>query len=164
MPLYDAVKDLRLVVERVEPEPHELALKHFTRRTTVFHLHGAGHEGVGEDVTYEEAHHLDVQLPDLTGEHTVDTFSALVADQPGYRPWGLESAALDLALRRAGRSLADTVGREPRPVRFVVSQSAVEELLALYPDLRFKLDASDKWTDGVVAKLAATGAGDGVDL
>ena len=37
------------------------------------------------------------------GEHTVDSFSALVADQPGYRPWGLESAALDLALRQAGR-------------------------------------------------------------
>jgi hypothetical protein len=164
MPLYDAVKDLKLVVERVELESHEQPVKTFTRRTTVFHLHGAGHEGVGEDVTYEEAHHLDVELPDLAGEHTLDSFSALVAGEPGYRVWGLESAALDLALRQAGRSLAEAVGREPRPVTFVVSQSAARELLALYPGLRFKLDASDSWTDEVAAELAATGAVDVVDL
>ena len=167
MPLYDAVKDLSIAIERVELEPHELAVKHFTRRTTVIHLHGAGHEGAGEDVSYEE----DLQLaftadavPDLTGEHTLDSFSALVAGQPGYRPWGLESAALDLALRQAGLSLAAVVDREPKPVTFVVSQSAVRELLALYPTLRLKLDASDSWTDEIVAELAATGAVDVVDL
>ena len=49
-------------------------------------------------------------------------------------------------------------------MRFCVSQSAVKELRALYPELRFKLDASDKWTDEVVAELAATGAVDVVDL
>ena len=31
-----------------------------------------------------------------------------------YRRWAFESAALDLALRQAGRSLADAVGRAPR--------------------------------------------------
>ena len=167
MPLYDAVKDLSLTVERVELERHELPVKHFTRRTTVVHLHGAGHEGVGEDVSYEEDLQLaftDDALPDLTGEHTIDSFSALVAGQPGYRTWGLESAALDLALRQAGRSLADAAGRDPQPVRFVVSQNKVRELLDLYPALRFKLDASDSWTDEVVAELAATGAVDVVDL
>ncbi len=167
MPLYDAVKDLSITVERVELEPYELPLKHFTRRTTVVHLHGTGHEGVGEDVSYDGdlqlAFTLDA-LPDLTGEHTVDSFSALVADQPGYRPWGLESAALDLALRQAGRSLAEVVGHEARPVRFVVSQSAIRELRDLYPELRFKLDASDSWTDAVVAELGATDAVDVVDL
>lgn len=164
MPTYDRVKDLPLTVERVEHEGLVLPLQHITRRTTVFHLHGAGEEGVGEDVTYEEAHHEDVELPDLGGEHTLESFSALVAGQPGYRVWGLESAALDLALRQAGRSLADAVGREPQPVRFVVSQSAVDELRSLYPEIRFKLDASDTWTDEVVAGLAATGAVDVVDL
>ena len=167
MPLYDTVKDLSFTVERVELEPHELPLKHLTRRTTVVHLHGAGHEGVGEDVSYDGelqlAFTLDA-LPDVTGEHTLESFSALVADQPGYRPWGLESAALDLALRQTGCSLAEAVGREARPVRFVVSQSAIRELLDLYPELRFKLDASDSWTDEVVAELAATGAVDVVDL
>ena len=164
MPLYDAVRDLTLRIESVELEPHVLPLKHITRRTTVVHLHGGGHEGVGEDVTYEEAHHQDVELPDLTGEHTLDSFSALVATEPGYRVWGLEAAALDLALRQAGISLAAAVGREPAPVRFVVSQSAVPELRELYPEIRFKLDASDRWTDEVVAELAATGAVDVVDL
>ncbi len=85
--------------------------------------------------------------------------------QPGYRTWGLESAALDLALRQAGRSLADAVGRDPQPVRFVVSQSdGARAGSTLYPALRFKLDASDSWTDEVVAELAATGAVDVVDL
>ena len=167
MPLYDHVRDLPLSIERVELEPHSLPLRHMTRRTTVVHLHGAGEEGVGEDVSYDGDLQLaftDDALPDLRGEHTLDAFSALVADQPGYRPWGLESAALDLALRQAGLSLAAAVGREPRPVRFVVSQSAVRELRELYPEIRFKLDASDKWTPEVVAELAETGAVDVVDL
>ena len=167
MPLYDSLADLELTVERVGLEQLSFPLQHFTRRTTVIHLHGAGHEGVGEDVSYEEdlqlAFTVDA-LPDLTGEHTLDSFSALVGDQPSYRPWGLESAALDLALRQGGRSLAETVGREPRPVRFVVSQSAAEEWLAAAPGLRFKLDASDEWTEERVAVLAATGAVDVVDL
>jgi hypothetical protein len=164
MPLFDAVKNLPFTIERFELEPHVLPLKHITRRTTVFHLHGAGEEGVGEDVTYEEAHHQDVRLPDLAGRHTIGSFSELVAAEPGYRIWGLESAALDLALRQAGRSLADVVGREPRPVTFVVSQNNPREWLAVAPELRFKLDASDSWTDELVAELASTGAVDVVDL
>ena len=163
-PLYDAVKDLPLTIDQVELEPHVLPLRHITRRTTVFHLRGRGHEGVGEDVTYEEAHHQGVELPDLSGEHTIDSFSRLVAAEPGYRVWGLESAALDLALRQAGRSLADTVERESRPVTFVVSQNNPREWLAVAPELRFKLDASDSWTDEVVAELASTGTVDVVDL
>jgi hypothetical protein len=155
MPLYDAVKDLPLRIERIAHEQLVLPLKHITRRTTVFHLHGLDHEGVGEDVTYEEAHHEDVELPPLAGAHTLEGFSDLVADVPGYRRWGLESAALDLALRQAGLSLAEAVGREPRPVTFVVSQNDPQGWLAVEPGLRFKLDASDRWTDEVVAELPA---------
>jgi len=167
MPLYDSVRDLKLAVERVELEHLDLTLKHMTRRTTVVHLHGAGHEGVGEDVSYEEDLQLaftEEALPDLTGEHTLDSFSALVADQPSYRPWGLESAALDLALRQNGLSLAEAVDRESQAVRFVVSQSDVAGWRAASPGIRFKLDAGDSWTDEVVAELAATGAVDVVDL
>ena len=68
MPLYDSVRDLKLSVERVELEHLDLTLKHMTRRTTVVHLHGAGHEGVGEDVSYEEDLQLaftEDALPDL---------------------------------------------------------------------------------------------------
>ncbi len=60
-PLFDSVRSLPLTIERVEHEPNVLPLKHITRRTTVFRLHGAGEEGVGEDVTYEEAHHEAVR-------------------------------------------------------------------------------------------------------
>jgi hypothetical protein len=158
---------LKLVVEDVQLEPLAHPLGFMTRRTTVIHLRGAGHEGLGEDVSYEEDIQLaftDDALPSLTGEHTLESFSALVAEQPSYRPWGLESAALDLALRQAGLSLAEAVGREAKPIRYVVSQKAVRELLELYPALRFKLDASDSWTDEIVAELAGTGAVDVVDL
>src|SRR5207237_1057236 len=64
-----------------------------------------------------------------------------------YRRWAFESAALDLALRQAGVSLAEALGREPQPVRFVVSlrlgeppsAEPVRRLLGLYappPDHR----------------------------
>ena len=38
-----------------------------------------------------------------------------------WRRWAFESAALDLALRQAGRSLPAMLGREARPLRFVNS-------------------------------------------
>ena len=167
MPLFDLVRELPFVIDRIELEPHALPLKHLTRRTTVIRLHGDGQEGVGEDVSYDGELQLaftDDALPPLAGRHTLEAFSDLVAGQPGYRPWGLESAALDLALRQAGTSLAAVTGREPKPVRFVVSQSAIREWRELYPELRFKLDASDKWTEALVAELAETGAVDVVDL
>jgi hypothetical protein len=39
----------------------------------------------------------------------------------GLRNWAFESAALDLALREAGRSLHDVLELETQPVRFVNS-------------------------------------------
>ena len=39
-----------------------------------------------------------------------------------YRRWAFESAALDLGLRQAGRTLVEAVEREPRPVTFVTSR------------------------------------------
>ena len=142
----------------------------FTRRTTVIHLHGAGEEGIGEDVIYVGEDQLAFQqagpVLDLAGEHTLESFSAaLPGDLYEYRRWAFESAALDLALRQAGRSLADATERVPRPLTFVVStRQRIDEWLRLYPGLRFKLDAEDDWTDDVVAELAATGAIDTIDL
>jgi L-alanine-DL-glutamate epimerase-like enolase superfamily enzyme len=152
--------------------------------TTVVHLQGAGEEGIGEDVTYAaEDHPPPADLP-LAGSHSLDSLSELMGrltlfvrepDMPAYldyRRWALESAALDLALRQAGRSLAEAVGREPRPVTFVSSkrlddpQSAdqLRPWLEMYPTLRFKLDPMTSWDDELVAELAATGAVDSVDL
>jgi hypothetical protein len=44
------------------------------------------------------------------------------------------------------------------------SLAPLDHRLALYPDLRFKLDATSSWDDDLVAALVATGAVDSVDL
>ena len=179
MSLYDAVRELPLTVEGYELELLSLqARADFLRKTTVIHLLGAAEEGIGEDVTYQGEEHdrLQQRGPDLplAGSWTVHTFSEHLATLPlfdaepaqhayyDYRRWAFESAALDLALRQAGLSLGAALGREARPVSFVVSgglgdpPSTVRfhEWLALYPGLRFKLDAQPGWTEQLVAELA----------
>lgn len=147
--LWALVRDLPLVIERVELEPLSVRYSaEFERRTTVVHLHGGGQEGIGEDVIYDpELHVLDpisvppserTAQPDaphpLLGEMTLasfsrrlahlDLFGALTPGQPAYRRyriWAYESAALDLALRQAGTSLHTALDRRPAPLRFVVS-------------------------------------------
>ena len=188
MSTYERIADLPLVVESHELELLEQAVSSdFVRTTTQVHLRGAGAEGIGEDVTYDgEAHdrlHAAPPLP-LEGEWTLRSFSEqleeldLWPEPPGmaafrdYRRWAFESAALDLALRQAGRSLADALGLTPRPVRFVVSMrlgepSSVEpirRLLETYPETRFKLDPVPDWTPELVAELAGLGRVDVVDL
>ena len=83
-------------------------------------------------------------------------------DFEDYRRWAFESAALDLALRQAGRSLGDVVGRAPEPVTFVASgglgdppsTARLRSFLAVHPTLRFKLDARPDWTDGDLRRAA----------
>jgi hypothetical protein len=184
--LYDAVAGLPLELDSVELERLSLRVSDdFTRATTVVHLRGGGEEGIGEDVTYAAAEHDDPPVPDVTGGwDSLDAFSRrldevdLFRGEPeqhayhDYRRWAWESAALDLALRQAGTSLAEAVGREPRPVRFVVSMrlpepptiEPIRRWLELYPWLQFKLDPTSAWTDELVDELAATGAVESVDL
>jgi hypothetical protein len=190
---YEKIAGLHLEVEGYELEGRELRFsEEFTRRTTTIHLRGAGEEGLGEDVTYSPPDHESFEqatpLP-LEGSYTIDSFSAaldaydLFPVPPQYdnarsfRRWGFESAALDLALRQAGTTLAEAVGREPRPVNFVVSMrltpfdhegpETADRLLAVlerYPNTRFKLDPANSWTQELVDGLAATGAVDTFDL
>ncbi len=171
MATYDSIRTLPLHIDGyyLEPLEREVA-RGFTLRRTVIVLHGRGEEGRGEEVDYDPAQQTRFQehggeLP-LAGEHTLESFSLLQSGQTEYRRWGLESAALDLALRQAGLSLGEAVGRTPQPLRFVVSTRVanVPRWLALYPELRFKLDPGSDWTDGIVASLAATGRVDTVDF
>src|SRR5918999_1791883 len=107
----------------------------FERITTHVRLVGAGADGLGEDVSlFREdgtaLHETQPSLP-LAGEWTLAGFCEhlatleLWAKPPEWevarhlRNWAFESAALDLALRQAGRSLHDVLGLEPQPVRFV---------------------------------------------
>ena len=185
MSLYDAVADLPFEIESYDLERLEYVISpEFTRVTTLVHLRGGGEEGIGEDVTYTSTDHPPPADLQLGGSHTLDSYSKLLdgfelftaAPQMeasrDYRRWAFESAALDLALRQAGRSLAEAVDREPMPVTFVASrrlldpQSAdqLKPWLEAYPTLRFKLDPTIDWDEQLIAELAETGAVDSVDL
>ena len=138
MSTYAVLSDLPLTIESHELERLEQAVSsEFTRVTTLVQLRGAGEEGIGEDVTYSEEDHARFAAPGaelpLAGAWTLDSFSEqlesldLWPEPPGmeafrdYRRWAFESAALDLALRQAGKSLAEALEREPKPLRFGAS-------------------------------------------
>ena len=160
MSLWDSVRHLPLHVDGyyLEPLGREVATG-FTLKRTVVVLHGRGEEGRGEEVDYDpraqEVFQADEGKLPFAGEHTLESFSLLQSGQTEYRRWAIESAALDLALRQAGLSLGGAVGREPQPLRFVVSTrvKSVPGWLELYPELRFKLDPDPDWTDEVIAGL-----------
>jgi len=151
------------------------------RSTTVIALQGRSEEGLGEDVTYANEDHdalgaAGPSLP-LAGSWTIEGFSAhldtldLFPAPPGdevyrnYRRWAFESAALDLALRQAGRPLHELLGRTPRPVNFVASVrlpepptlAPVDARLARHAGLRFKLDPTPDWDAALIGELAARG-------
>jgi hypothetical protein len=182
---YALISDLPLTIEGHELErlEHE-ASSEFTRVTTIVGLHGGGDVGLGEDVAYSAADHdrlhaIGAELP-LAGEWTIDSFSRhldgveLFPEPPemaafgDYRRWAFESAALDLALRQAGRSLAAVLDREPSPLRFVVSTRAsidhLRKLLEVHPATRLKLDPVPDWTPELVGELAGMDRVDTLDL
>jgi hypothetical protein len=192
---WDRVAQLPVEIESHSLEGRELAFsEEFTRMTTLIHLVGGGHEGIGEDVVYDGLDHVALQaeggsLP-LAGSYTLESFSAALDStiplwsappvrdvSPRYRRWAFESAALDLALRQAGRSLADVLEREPRPLNYVVSMrfampgvegperaDRLHAVLSRYPGTRFKLDPTNAWTRELIDELVATGAVDSLDL
>jgi hypothetical protein len=186
---YDLVSNLSLEIDSYELEGLRVDVSpEFARLTTVVHLHGGGHEGIGEDVTYSADDQTAFQetgpsFP-LKGSFTIDSFSQLLErlglwpSGPGleqfrpYRTWAFESAALDLALRQAGISLGEVLERDPQPVNFVSSMrlgepASFEPLKAwldLYSDLRFKLDPTGSWTEQLIEQLVATKAVDTLDF
>jgi L-alanine-DL-glutamate epimerase-like enolase superfamily enzyme len=160
----------------------------FERLSTIVHLQGGGIAGIGEDVVYDGVDHVALQeagaVHDLAGRYALGEFCELidsldlfpVAPQREvsllYRRWTFHSAALDLALRQAERPLHEALGREARPVTFVVSLrlgeppsfDSVERRLDRYPTLRFKLDPTSSWTPALIDALVRTGAVDSVDF
>lgn len=188
MSAYDAFRDLPLKIESHELVRNELPVSSgFTRVTTEIVLRGGGKEGRGEDVSYDEIDHEvlshDAEL-DLSFEGTFDEFSRHLETLPlwvappvreaslHYRTWGFESAALDLALRQNDLDFATALGREPQPVRFIVSLrlgeppsiAPIEKWLAVVPGLEFKLDAENSWPRELFEQIAAVAKVDQVDL
>src|SRR4051812_2676557 len=136
--LWMRLADVPIVIEACEYDRLNAVLSdEFERVTTHVRLVGAGVDGLGEDVSeFREdrpaLHETGPSLP-LEGEWTLSGFCDHPAtlhvwpEPPEWegalrlRNWAFEAAALDLALRQAGRSLHDVLGLEPQPVRFVNS-------------------------------------------
>ena len=170
--LWDRFADLPVVIDDYAVQRRELVVSpEFKRVTTTVVFHGGDETGQGEDVTYTAGDHDDFPAHEmLAGTWTLHDLSRRIgeldlwAGEPqmeasvDYRRWAFESAALDLALRQCGLSLAERVGREYAPVRFVASTRAdIEPYRALNPELEFKLDADAGWDEALLAKLASTG-------
>jgi hypothetical protein len=154
------------------------------RGTDLIRLAGGGEEGLGEDITVYLPEGTAAPPLELAGQWTLGSFCDHLASidqwtEPpqwdlarAWRNWGYESAALDLALRQAGRSLHDALGVTPAPVRFVNSFglgdppqfATLQRRLDRYPDLRFKLDAEPTWDRALLEEIAATGAVETVDF
>jgi L-alanine-DL-glutamate epimerase-like enolase superfamily enzyme len=189
MSTYDLVADLPVHIEGYDLEGLvQNVSSDFERKTTIIRLRGAGEEGLGEDVVYDAVDHEIAQqagpVLDLAGDWTMRSFSEHLAglqlfpEKPQrdvsqlYRIWAYESAALDLALRQAGEPLHAVLGREAKPLTFVVSLrlgeppslEPVTRRMEHYPTLRFKLDPTVSWDDALVADLVATGAVDSLDF
>jgi L-alanine-DL-glutamate epimerase-like enolase superfamily enzyme len=187
---FSALADLPLQVDGYTLEGlRQQVSSGFERLSTVVHLQGDGAEGVGEDVVYDAEDQIALQeagpVLALAGRYALGEFCELVngldlfpvEPQRGevsrlYRRWTFHSAALDLALRQAGRPLHAALGRTPEPLTFVVSLrlgepptlEPIESRLAHYPTLRFKLDATTSWTPDLIAALARSGAVDSIDF
>jgi L-alanine-DL-glutamate epimerase-like enolase superfamily enzyme len=186
---WERLAGLPVEIEEYSLEPLQATVSsEFERKSTVIHLRGAGEEGLGEDVTYDAADHEILQAAGpglaLAGRFSLASFAEHLAalelfpQKPQrdvsqlYRTWAYESAALDLALRQAGTTLAGALGREPEPVSFVVSLrlgeppslEPVRRRLELYPGLQFKLDPTSSWDERLIAELVATGAVESVDF
>jgi len=141
------------------------------RTTAIVQLEGRGEHGYGEEVTFQPSDLLQ-ESPragwDFSG--TFGEFSQWLASLDlferapeydvvrNYRRWAFEAAALDLALHQAGAGFAETVGRVPEPVHFVVSPPpGFTRVPAM---VRLKIDAVDLRPDLRVDVIDFKGKGD----
>jgi L-alanine-DL-glutamate epimerase-like enolase superfamily enzyme len=187
---YARVAELPLLVESCDLLPLVRDTSSgFTKVSIVVRLSGDGHQGEGEDITWDQIDQIEQlrragDLSWLRGRRTLEEFSTLLgladlfpvepirASARFYRRWAFESAALDLALRQNGLSLQDAVGRVAKPVTFVVSirlgdpasLAPLRALRRMDPSLRFKLDATASWDDDLLAELASLACVDVVDM
>jgi hypothetical protein len=189
MSTFERLAELQLEIEGYDLEGLSAQVSSgFERLSTILRLAGGGEQGLGEDVVYDAEDHVAWQaagaVHNLAGHYTLGEFCervdaldlfpvAPVRDVSRlYRRWTFHSAALDLALRQAGRPLHEVLGRPVAPLTFIVSLrlgepatlAPLESRLAHYPTLRFKLDATSSWTPELIEALAQTGAVDSVDF
>jgi hypothetical protein len=195
MSLFDRVAELPIEVSGYELTNLDRTFDSgFERPSTLITIRGGGEEGQGEDVVYDDLDHIAHRdagpIHDLSGPATLGELCTLIGSldlfpappirdfSPRYRRWAYESAALDLALRQAGKPLSEVLGRPLQPLTFVCSvranpveeggpEHALEPIRSRhekYPGIRFKLDPQPDWTDEMIAWLLETGSVDSLDL
>jgi L-alanine-DL-glutamate epimerase-like enolase superfamily enzyme len=168
MSLWESVADLEVRVDGYALKRRESQTPSgWTRVTTTVILEGDGVHGEGEDVTYgaDDHDHVPSGLM-LAGTWSLDDISRHLDELElwdgdpenhtgqDHRRWAFESALLDLALRQNDLGLGEALGREERPVRFVVStRAAPDRWLAVAPELEFKLDAETDWDRLLLQRL-----------
>ena len=187
MSFYSSISELPITIDAYEIEPNDKVYSADSKRvSTLIKINGGGEQGIGEDIVYDDLDHLALRdfgpVHDLTGPSTLGEFCDLAGqldlfkDAPPvrdfsrlYRRWAFESAALDLALRQAGKPLHEVVGIDPKPLRFVCSTrlgsfgedekqsntGPLSDRLAKYPDTSFKLDPENDWTPELIAEIAS---------
>jgi hypothetical protein len=180
---WERLAGLSLVVEGYSLE--RLEAHGYERTTTQIRLAGAGEVGIGEEVGlgHDALQAAGPVLP-LAGKWTLASFCDRLAEldqwpEPpewemarAWRNWAYESAALDLALRQAGLSLPEAVGRVVKPVRFVnslglgdpPSAAVIARRVEHSPSVAFKLDAAPSWTASIVSELAGLQCVETVDF
>ncbi len=189
MTTFDLLANLPLTVDGYQLRGLSAQISpEFERHTTIVEISGGGFTGLGEDVVYTGAEQLELQrlgpVHDLSPVRTLGDFCELIESlelfptppemeaSRLYRIWAFTSAALDLALRQNGLSLAAALQRDAQPMTYVVSTrlgepptiEPVTKRLGLDPALRFKLDATSSWTPQIIAQLVATSAVDSIDF
>ncbi|MEO6866816.1 MAG: hypothetical protein ABI200_02225 [Gaiellales bacterium] len=180
--LLDAVLALPVQIESITTS--QLLLPGgMNRCSTLVELHGAGHVGRGEDITYaaptqELLPRVLERRTDLIGSWTIGSLAAhldetgitipgaeLMDDKPGYHRWPIESAALDLALRQAGLDLAGLIDVPWEPLTVSLSMGLGEQpsvdivrrWLDRDPSITFKIDTSMAWHPELVTELGSFG-------
>ena len=154
--------------------------------TTVITLHGAGEEGLGEDVVYDEIDH-ETQLAagptlPLAGDWTLDEFArhldslALFPAEPSAPSRATTAAGRSRAppstsrcSRRRSRSPTPSAcSRGPSPSSSRPASTAAPGgcggFLERTPGLRFKLDPTDEWSPELIDELGDMGVVDTFDM
>jgi hypothetical protein len=136
------------------------------RPTSTVTLAGAGRFGEGEHVGWTAAAHTaflrTLDRWDFEGSWRIAGLVHALRER-GLDPYdraAIEMAAIELALRQRGTTLATLAGVVPAPVEVVVSFGRVADPgaeAARHPDAALKVDVDPAWPDDAWQGLAATG-------
>jgi hypothetical protein len=160
-----ALEDLPVTVEQVQTRFAHVPVEDYGgegRPSTFVALTGGGLTGFGELVSFDKAEHarFSGRASDLLCARQGRVGDLVDRRGTPHERAALEAAAIDLALRQAGRSLADLCGVPSGRLRWVASFAAqadprprLERLAAAGPMPGLKLDVHPGWSAAVIADL-----------